>query len=252
MAEGKRKILVLVEGAKTDVALMERLLSVYKIDVKYEIVSYRTNIYTLYREMFDGNDPADIDLLRLLKSRESDPAKMALFDESYSDILLIFDLDPHDPGFTPEKISRMAEYFIESSDMGKLYINYPMAEAFYHMASIPDPNFDSYCATLDELIAGEYKARVNRENRNRDYRKFAATKDECDIVIAQNINKARRIVDGDPVDDSNPSQPELLSAQLNFIRNTKRVAVLCTCVFFIPEYNPILLEGDHLLQRRRI
>lgn len=53
MAEEKRKILVLVEGAKTDVALMERLLSVYQIDIKYEIISYCTNIYTLYREMFE-------------------------------------------------------------------------------------------------------------------------------------------------------------------------------------------------------
>jgi len=104
--------------------------------------------------MFEDNDPSDMDLLQLLKSREPDPVKRALFDEFYSDILLIFDLDPHDPGFAPEKISRMAKYFVESSDMGKLYINYPMVEAFYHMASIPDPNFDSYYATLDELIAG--------------------------------------------------------------------------------------------------
>lgn len=37
MAEQKRKILVLVEGAKTDVALMEQLLSVYQIDIKYTL-----------------------------------------------------------------------------------------------------------------------------------------------------------------------------------------------------------------------
>ena len=43
MTEEKRKILVLVEGAKTDVALMERLLSVYQIDIKYKIISYCTN-----------------------------------------------------------------------------------------------------------------------------------------------------------------------------------------------------------------
>ena len=46
MAKEKRKILVLVEGAKTDVALMERLLATYQIDFKYEIVPYCTNIYT--------------------------------------------------------------------------------------------------------------------------------------------------------------------------------------------------------------
>jgi hypothetical protein len=102
MAEGKRKILVLVEGAKTDAALMGRLLSIYQIDAKYEIVSYRTNIYTLYQEMFEENDP---------------------------------------------------------SDMGKLYINYPMVDA-----------------------------------------------------------------------------------QLDSIRSDRRVAVLSTCVFFVPEYYPNLLR----------
>lgn len=241
MAEKKRKILVLVEGAKTDVALMERLFSIYQIDFKYEIVSYCTNIYTLYKEMFEDNDPDDMDLLQLLKSREPDLVKKTLFDESYSDILLIFDLDPHDFGFTPEKIRHMAKYFVESSDVGKLYINYPIVEAFYHMTFIPDLNFNTYNATLNELSAGTYKARVNRENRNHDYRKFAATKEECNIVIRQNISKAWLVV-GDPEDDMPPSQAEILNTQLNSIQNENRVAVLSTCAFFIPEYNLKLIR----------
>lgn len=242
MAEEKRKILVLVEGAKTDAALMKRLLTVYRMDIRYKIVSYCTNIYTLYREMFADGDPAEIDLLQLLKSREPDPVKKTLFDESYADVLLIFDLDPQDPGFKPESISRMAGYFTESSDMGKLYLNYPMVEAFYHMQSIPDPRFDSYCATLDELIAGEYKARVNRENRNHDYRKFAATKEECNTVIRQNIAKARRLTGGDSQSDSLPPQNKILAAQLHCLQSHKQVAVLSTCAFFIPEYNPKLIR----------
>jgi hypothetical protein len=140
MSESKRKILVLVEGARTDARLMERLLAIYNIDVKYEIVSYGTNIYTLYGEMFAENDPSMVDLLQILKAREIDPGKKAIFDASYSDILLIFDFDPHAPDFSSEKIRRMSEYFVESSDMGKLYLNYPMVEAFYHMSSIPMSN----------------------------------------------------------------------------------------------------------------
>jgi hypothetical protein len=56
------------------------------------------------------------------------------------------------------------------------------------MASIPDPNFDSYYANLDELNAGKYKTRVNRENRNRDYRKGAETQDD----LRKPINKSYR------------------------------------------------------------
>lgn len=44
MDNRKRKILLLVEGEKTDVALMEHLLTVYQMDIKYEIVSYKTSI----------------------------------------------------------------------------------------------------------------------------------------------------------------------------------------------------------------
>lgn len=133
MADEKSKILVLVEGKKTDYQLMERLLQVYGIGDSHEIVSYNTNIYVLYNEMFRDGDPASLDILQTLKEHERDPEKKKLFDRWYSDILLIFDLDPQDPAFSAYKILEMASFFVESSDMGKLYLNYPMVEAFYHM-----------------------------------------------------------------------------------------------------------------------
>lgn len=52
MDNNKTKILVLVEGAKADVKLMDHLLSVYGINQNHQIVSYNTNIYELYDHMF--------------------------------------------------------------------------------------------------------------------------------------------------------------------------------------------------------
>lgn len=233
----KPKILFLVEGAKTDVRLMQKLLSIYGFDQKYEIVSYNTNIYTLYNEMFRDNDPADLDLLQVLKEHERDPRKKPLFDQSYSDILLIFDLDPQDPLFTSDKIQRMTEYFVESSDMGKLYLNYPMVEAFYHMHDIPDAHFNEYFATQEELSNGTYKQRVNQENRNRNYTKFAVTKVECNAVIQQNLEKARWLCN---VPDGIPDEISILSAELRYWEQ-QMISVLCTCVFYIPEYDPKLI-----------
>ena len=137
-----RKILLLVEGEKADVALMNHLLSVYDLNIEYEIVSYRTNIHQLYSDLFENNDPSDFDLLQHLKFREPDSQRRLIFDQRYSDVYLVFDLDPQDPRFDPEKIRQMAYYFRESSDMGKLYINYPMVESFYHMKAIPDTEYD--------------------------------------------------------------------------------------------------------------
>ena len=229
------KILILVEGAKTDVRLMKHLLSIYGISGNHEIVSYNTNIYTLYQEMFSENDPESMDILQVLRSREKDEKRKLIFDEVYSDILLIFDLDPHAPDFTPEKITEMQEYFTESSDIGKLYLNYPMVEAFYHMTGIPDYDYNSRTAYLEELKS--YKTRVNKENRNHDYSKFAIDKDECDIVLIQNIEKGFWITEASHQGNL-PDLNKILSSQLHKIQNEQSMYVLCTCSYYIVDYNP--------------
>ena len=246
MDSDKSKILVIVEGEKTDYRLMNRLLQLYGISDSHEIFSYNTNIYTLYNEMFRDGDPDSIDLLQNLKEHETDPEKKNLFDERYSDILLIFDLDPQDPLFSAEKILEMLAYFVESSDMGKLYLNYPMVEAFYHMKNIPDEEYNTYTATMEELKNHKYKVRVNLENRNHNYAKFAATKEECTTVIVQNIEKSwllaatERIVNG--VVQLLPDSVDVLKAQLRKLEEHQLVSVLCTCVFYIADYNPKLLK----------
>lgn len=46
MVNEKSKILVLVEGEKTDYKLMERILRMYGIGESHEIVSYNPNLLT--------------------------------------------------------------------------------------------------------------------------------------------------------------------------------------------------------------
>lgn len=245
MDREKAQILILVEGERTDVRLMEHLLNIYGIGEKHRIVAYKTNIYALYNQMFRDTDPSDVDLLQLLREHEHDPSRKKMFDAKYSDILLIFDLDPQDSQFSSDKIMEMMRYFVESSDMGKLYLNYPMVEAFYHMKSIPDADYYSYCVSMQELREKRYKARVQAENRDHDYTKFAVTKAECNTVIKTNIEKALRIsevtIPPDIVEPPLPASADILSAQLDKIHSENMLSVLCTCVFYIPEYNPKLL-----------
>lgn len=232
---GKSKILVIVEGAKTDVNLMKRLLNIYGISETHKIISYNTNIYTLYNQLpNDYDEYEDFDLLQLLKEREIDQSKLDLLNERYSDILLIFDLDPQDPQFKPEKIIKMVNYFTESTNMGKLYLNYPMVEAFYHMESIPDDKYNDYTVTLEVLKKKKYKQMIHDICRDGDYAKFASDKEECGIVINQNLAKAKFFTN---TKDAIPDSVEILNKQLDLLTNKKIVSVLCTCVFYIAEYN---------------
>ena len=232
------KILIIVEGAKTDLKLMKHLLNVYGIDKRHQIVSFNTNIYTLYNEMFAGGDPENLDILQVLKEREHNDEKRRILDDIYSDILLVFDLDPQAPDFSPNKICEMMSYFTESSDMGKLYLNYPMVESFYHMKSIPD---DEY---LERKIAvsllSKYKSIVNSENRNKDYTKFAVNKEECDIVIRQNLEKGKLL--SNEAAAQIPDEVKILEKELSLIDSEESVSVLCTCTYYIAEYDSKLIE----------
>lgn len=243
---GSPKILLIVEGAKIDYNLMERVLKQYEIANSHEIVSYNTNIYALYDSMFKDTDPSEFDLLAHLKSRESESVRREILEQRFSDILLIFDLDPQDDKFSPQKIIKMNDYFVESTDMGKLYINYPMVEAFYHMKSVPDPKFKSYFTMISELERKTYKTRVNRESRNRDYSKFAISKEECDIIILQNICKAWSLLDScysyDHKEVALPDLSSVLGKQLSIMQTEKFVYVLCTCIFHVVEFNPKLVD----------
>lgn len=244
----KKKVLVLVEGEKADVAVMEKLFELYpEINTKYQIVSYCTSIYVLYQEFFSSQDSQDeLDLLQVLKSREPDLTTKRLFDDKYTDILLIFDLDPQDPMFSEQKIRRMQDYFRESSDMGKLYLNFPMVEAFFHMPNIPDIEFLNRVVGLDELIEKKYKQRVGKESRGHDYRKFIRDRKDANYVILENIRKAQMIISGNADVQHEWREinfPELLERQLCFLRD-KTLYVLCTCVMYVYDYNYELLFQD--------
>ena len=194
--------------------------------------------------MFRDDDPETLDLLQVLKEHEKDEERKKIFEERYSDILLIFDLDPQDRLYSAEKIQQMLEYFNESSENGKLYINYPMVESFYHMKSIPDPNYNSYTVSMQELRERTYKSRVQKESWRHDYRKFAQSREECNSVIIQNIEKALTITNNPVFDGASPPQAsEIIKVQSLKLQHENCLYVLCTCGFYIFDYNPSLIKA---------
>ena len=69
---------------------------------------------------------------------------------------------------------------------------------------------------------------------------------ECNTVIKQNINKAFIVAQGKYLQDGVllplPETLDILNMQLSQIATSKTVSVLSTCVFFIAEYDPKLLN----------
>ena len=82
------------------------------------------------------------------------------YKEDFTDIFLVFDYERHDPRFSEDKIAELQNYFQDSTDMGKLFINYPMVESYQHLQSSPDPFYEN---RFERVIAGngnDYKKKV--------------------------------------------------------------------------------------------
>lgn len=237
----KGKILICVEGEKEDKKLMEMLFNLYGISTQHEIVPYKTNIYQLYHDMFDEDDSEDMDLLQVLKAREQDVERKKIFDERYSDVLLVFDMDPQDRYYSAGRLKEMVNYFKESTDTGKLYLNFPMVESFFHMSTIPDLNYNAKVASLEELKGHAYKSRVTQECVRRGNR-YDIAKLECSQIIKQNMEKAWHLVGEEGEHEAFPELGVVLERQLDLLEQHAVVSVLCTCVSFIVEFDSKLIK----------
>lgn len=242
---GKRRVLLIVEDQKQEPLLMHRLFEVYDLDMEYEIYSYGANIHDLYNRFFcSGDDPSDLSLLGVLSEMEKDSVKKKLFTYNYSDILLVFDYDPQDNRFCAEHLREMQEYFSESTDEGKLYLNYPMVEACRHFISFPDPDFLNRSVSRDEIR--NYKEIVGREtafqNFQRDFGKC-----EFDFAISHSLVKGHILIGKNgPTFDNLKSAGfdhcRLLDAQNAFFAERGNLPVLGTCLFFVSDYFPNLVS----------
>lgn len=58
----------------------------------------------------------------------------------------------------------MQNRFSESTDMGKLYINYPMIESYQHLTAIPDPAYAERKIPVSLQSGSKYKEQVGKES----------------------------------------------------------------------------------------
>lgn len=245
----KKRILAIVEGEKADYKLMQHLFDLF-YDQEYYVFPYRTNLYSLYNsfELNDKDDFEALDTIQVLKSMEVNIEKRKQLSEKFTDIILIFDFDPQDPNFSAEKIIKMKRIFNESTENGKLYINYPMVEAFKHLKNVQDENFINLQISYKDLVNKKYKTMVSNFSFQNDYKKYDRIM--CLNIFRLNVIKANSMLNNKmsmPVTASEYFCIDLdaiLSKQCALLEDTGAFFVLCTCIFFFLDNRPIYFLNE--------
>lgn len=236
----KKDLLFITEGEKDEPIFIEKMLKKCITNVEYKIYSYTTTIHTLARKLFskNGEIDEDLDIKGVLKEEETDLIKRRILEKNYTDIILVFDFEPHCDSPEFEKIKKMLEYFNDSANMGKLYINYPMMQSYKHLKKMPDIDFKN--RKVARVDATKYKEIVNNESHYKNLGKY-----NYPIfmkIIGHHLMKANYILNKRY---ELMSKNEFISLDYIKIYNIERksnreddmIDVLNTFVFFIVEYN---------------
>lgn len=128
-------ILFIVEGEKEEPLIIKTLISKFFKKQINAIISYNTNIHQLYDILSKEDYP---DIITILKRQGKIDSSLVRKSDNIAEKYLFFDLDPHDPSFDFNNISKLVKFFDNETENGKLYINYPFTEALYEHQ---DPNF---------------------------------------------------------------------------------------------------------------
>lgn len=184
-----KNILFVCEG-NDDEKLLNIVMNNYSIDMSFSIYKYNTNIHLFTKYLFqyysldNGVIPIeDIDIIQVLKEYRYE----INLDKKYTDILFVFDYDPQDPRFSAEMLTILIKTFSNSTDIGQLFINYPMIEASLDFSSLPDPEYHNKVCKLKDLKFNGYKNSVKKYSAIQCFDNLH--KDDLRIILRQTLEK---------------------------------------------------------------
>lgn len=236
------KILFIVEGANDEVSFVKRLLEKYNGTQEYEIYPYKCTIHVLAQILYDEYpdfEENEIDIQLVLKSKERDKNQRELLSQKFRDVFLVFDFEPQHnlPHF--DTVRRMMQYFNDSSDHGKLYINYPMMQSYKHFSSLPDDSFSQRRVTIQDCY--HYKQIVGAVSGYTDINQYNHT--TFVSLMAHHIKKANYILSGRyvlPTADEYTkwNLVDIFDVQCSLLKSGDSIHVINTCILIPVDFAP--------------
>ncbi|WP_339008341.1 hypothetical protein [Fusobacterium animalis] len=244
MSKKKEFIAIISEGEKTEKQIINNLENNFTtFSNKIMFLSYKANIYNLFREI---EEDEDIDIISLLKEKQIKANKIRndvenidvsnINSDDISQIYLFFDYDGHTENASDEEIVKMLNKFDNETENGKLYISYPMVEALKH---IKKDNLD-----VNNYLV-EAKTRINYKNLvslNTDYENLLTlTKRNWLFIISENLKRCLFLLEITNINyeiySNMINQESIFNKQLDkYISEEEKVLVLSAFPFFLIEY----------------
>lgn len=269
-------ILFIFEGKVREPHIFYTMQHLYFPEQKEEsiVCTYNTNIYGLYQEIEKLNPSFDqeveVDVVAILKERGNEDLKNYKRRSDFAEIFLVFDYECQHSNMGKstclktlnKELENLLRVFNCETDMGKLYINYPMVESIrytkklpdldYHTYSVPIDSCGSFCKNSEEFsFSGNLDFIAFKLNKHGKQINAPKTEEERNKVFenwehikVQNVKKANYICNDKneiPISKEMISQENVFKNQIVKYVGENFVSVLSAFPLFLFDY----LKVDH-------
>lgn len=233
-------ILFVFEGEKTEDQIVTSFTKHVFNDKTVITCAFCAEIYQLHRALADDED---LDTFSLLKNIPQNKEILKDFNrDDFAEIYLFFDYDGHSTLASDDALSEMLEIFNEETDLGKLYISYPMVESIKHFSD--DLDFKNLKVEAKENI--KYKKMVSDEADNL-YQQFSKyTFDIWKILLIAHLSKMNYIVKEDYIlPEETFAQSVIFQHQkVKYIDKDSTISVLSGFPVFMFDYFGVKKFGE--------
>lgn len=246
----EKNVLLIVEGAKREPQLMERMFESFGLADTHQIAPVEINVHAFLNKLFQEYDCdfEAVDLKPFVAELLSDKdAAARLLESSFTDTLLIFDLDPQDNRLDFKRLELMQEYYCDSTDMGQLYLSYPSVEAYRDFDPLKYFSLDDALIPSDVIFGQRsYKDWVARRGDSlADIGRIDGYTFAC--IIAVHALRSLWLTNEQATQNANECMADLAAtvADINHSKlllneigrlNNDSFCACCTCLFFIANW----------------
>ena len=250
MVHSQNKILLIVEGAKTEPRVFERIEKVkWNESSSLDIVPIGTNIYSLYQTIeklnadFNDDSTSTIEVLKQILKDNKRFDELPKLEQKYPYIYLLFDFEYQDNHFENKKeiLLKMMNYFSDETDNGLLLINYPMIESYRdYKEPLPYKDYKELTIPVRVVKDLEYKSLVDKRGTAKNYSKYNLK--DFELIFIQNLMKANYVANGMyEVPDYNEfiylvEGKNILDGEFKYVDDKDEIAILCTSIFIFIYY----------------
>lgn len=241
----RKKIAFIYEGVKSEDELFESIeQNFFSDNAEVSILSFPAdgNLYMIWSKLKE--DEFETDVIDVLKemSVEAREKLEGLSSDDFAEVYMFFDYDGHNNNI-PKKyygtdvLQEMLNDFDNETELGKLYISYPMVEALKEI-SLKKQEYETLYLPLEE--SGNYKEIVCRKKDFQNFRKI--TRDMWYATCNASRKQAYLIVDYKAECTytkflQTVTQKTIYHAQKEkFIKENRVIAILNSIPLFLIEY----------------